>query len=231
MTTMDHEIAAKFDTYEDYLDSLITQEHLYYLGSRDTARQLFEIGCLCGSEVMGRAKFELKKQELLDQKTTKRSAQVPLAHLGGELANTPLVQKLAELEDDVRSGQKTVLIFIRGENSNGQEVSAYIDYGDRLRTEDWHPFFQGKRLLKPKITDVSFYNWKTRTTHHNESSNFEVKAENEKGMIFVNKKDMKEFSLDPADAANPGDNTVRYDIEDPNYTHCVVYVHSSRRKQ
>ena len=42
-------------------------------------------------------------------------------------------------------------------------------------------------------------------------------------------RDSKQFSLDPADAENPGDNTVRYDIDDPNYEHCVLYVHSSRR--
>jgi hypothetical protein len=52
MTTIEHEIVSHFDTYEDYLDSKITQEHLYYLGSRDVARQLFGLGCIGGSEVM-----------------------------------------------------------------------------------------------------------------------------------------------------------------------------------
>lgn len=229
-TTIEHEIVAQFDTYEDYLDSKITQEHLYYLGSRDVARQLFELGCVGGSDVMDRKKFEQKKLDLAEQKNTKRSAQVPLTHIGCDLNFSPLMEKLAEIEDEVRNGQKTALIFIRGINSSGQEVSAYIDYGDRLRNEDWRNYFQKKRPLKPKITDMSYYNWKTRNVNQSDSTNFDVQADNDRGIIITNKRDMKEFSLDPANAANPGDNTVRYDIEDPNYLHCVLYVHSSRRK-
>lgn len=230
MATFEHEIAAQFDTYEDYLDSKITQEHLYYLGSREVARRLFELGCVGGSEVMDRKKFEQKKQEILDQKNTKRSAQVPLTHVGCDLSFSPLMEKLAEIEDEVRNGQKTALIFIRGYNNAGQEVSAYIDYADRLRTEDWRNYFQKRRPLRPKTTDMSFYNWKTRTIHRNESTSFQVKADNDTGIIISNTRDSKQFSLDPADAQNPGDNTVRYDIDDPNYEHCVLYVHSSRRK-
>jgi hypothetical protein len=64
MTTIEHEIVARFETYEEYLDSKITQEHLYYLGSRDVARQLFELGCVGGSEVMDRKKFDRKSATL-----------------------------------------------------------------------------------------------------------------------------------------------------------------------
>jgi hypothetical protein len=162
MTTIEHEIVSHFDTYEDYLDSKITQEHLHYLRSRDVARQLFELGCIGGSEVMDRKKFDQKKQDLADQKNTKRSAQVPLTNVGCDLSASPLMQKLAEIEDEVRNGQKTALIFLRATNSSGQEVSAHIDYTDRLRSEDWRNYFQGRRLLRPKTTDMSFYNWKTR---------------------------------------------------------------------
>jgi hypothetical protein len=136
MTTIEHEIVLHFDTYDDYLDSKITQEHLYYLRSRNVARQLFELGCIGGSEVMDRKKFDQKKQDLADQKNTKQSAQVPLTHVGCDLSASPLMQKLAEIEDEVRNGQKTALIFLRATNSSGQAVSAYIDYADRLRSED-----------------------------------------------------------------------------------------------
>ena len=230
MTTLEHEIVAQFDTYEEYLDSKITQEHLYYLGSRDVARQLFELGCVGGSEVMERKKFEQKKQELADQKNTKRSAQIPLTHQGCDLSFSPLMEKLGDIEDEVRNGQKTALIFIRDFNAAGQEVSAYIDYADRLRNEDWTNYFKKQKKLRPKTSDMSFYNWKTRTVHRNESTSFEVHADNDKGIIINNRRDMKEFSLDPNMSDKPGDNTIRYDIEDPNYLHCVLYIHSSRRK-
>ncbi|KAH0795584.1 cilia- and flagella-associated protein [Histomonas meleagridis] len=230
MTTPEHEIVSHFETYEDYLDSKISQEHLYYLGNRDVARRLFELGCAGGSEVMDRKKFEQKKAELDDLKNAKRSAQIPMAHLGCDLSFSPLMEKLAEIEEEVRNGQKTALIFIRSINSSGQEVSGYIDYADRLRTEDWRMYFQKKKPLRPRPEDMSYYNWKTRTIHRNESSSFEVHANNDRGIIINNRRDMKEFSLDPADADHPGDNTVRYDIDDPNYLHVVLYVHTSRRK-
>lgn len=226
---MDLDIVGRFETYEDYLDSKITQEHLYYLGSKDVARQLFELGCVGGLDIMERSKFQQKKQELQEQKTTKRSAQVPLAHINCDSSKSPLMMKLAEIEDEVRNGQKTCLIFLRSINAKEQEISAYIDYADRLRTEDWVPYFSCKKLLKPKITDMSFFNWKTRTITHNESSTFDVKANNDRGIIVTNKRDQKDINLDPTEK-NPGDNTKRYDIDDPNYLHCVLYIHDSRRK-
>ncbi|OHS95953.1 hypothetical protein TRFO_37924 [Tritrichomonas foetus] len=230
MTTLEHEIVAQYETYEDYLDAKITQEHLFYLGTRDVARQLFELGCVGGSEVMERRKFEQKKQELLDQKNMKRSAQVPLAHQGCDLGFSPLMEKLAEIEDEVRNGQKTALIFIRDFNHSGQEVSGYIDYSDRLRNEDWLNYFKKKKKLMPTTSDMSFFNWKTRTISHNETSSFEVHGDNDKGIVINNRRDMKEFSLDPLMTEKPGGNTIRYDIEDANYLHCVLYVHTSRRK-
>ena len=37
--------ALKYDTYEQYLDSQISQLDLYYLEDQDLARQLVELGC------------------------------------------------------------------------------------------------------------------------------------------------------------------------------------------
>ena len=38
----------------------------------------------------------------------------------------------------------TTIIFIRDKNGNGQEVSGYIDYAQRLRTEDFVFYFEKK---------------------------------------------------------------------------------------
>ena len=43
----------------------------------------------------------------------------------------PLWQTLAEAEEAVRSGKRSVIIFIRDHNARGQEISGYIDYGHR----------------------------------------------------------------------------------------------------
>jgi hypothetical protein len=35
----------------------------------------------------------------------------------------------------------TTIIFIRDKNNNDQEISGYIDYAQRLRAEDFNPYF------------------------------------------------------------------------------------------
>ena len=42
--------ALKYDTYEQYLDSQISQMDLYYLEDQDLARQLVELGLICYGE-------------------------------------------------------------------------------------------------------------------------------------------------------------------------------------
>ena len=46
------------------------------------------------------------------------------------------------------------LIFIRDKNSRGQEISGYIDYAHRLKTEDFEPYFVGKKRLLPRPSDL-----------------------------------------------------------------------------
>lgn len=83
----------------------------------------------------------------------------------------------------VRTGKMTTIIFIRDKNNNGQEVSGYIDYAQKLRTEDFTPYFERKykidfsstvslmiyyrKRLLPKPTDLSYYNWETQLSTSN----------------------------------------------------------------
>lgn len=46
------------------------------------------------------------------------------------------------------------IIFIRDRNSRGQEISGYIDYAFRLKTEDFEPYFSGKKRLIPRPSDL-----------------------------------------------------------------------------
>ena len=61
----------------------------------------------------------------------------------------------------------TSIIFVRTTNAKGQQVSAYIDYAHRLKTEDFGPYFAGEKKLMPKPTDLSYYNWETQASTHN----------------------------------------------------------------
>ncbi|KAI4820293.1 hypothetical protein KUCAC02_028277, partial [Chaenocephalus aceratus] len=48
------------------------------------------------------------------------------------------------------------VIFIRDHNTLGQEVSGYIDYAHRLKTQDFEPYFSGKMRLMPGRSDLCF---------------------------------------------------------------------------
>ncbi|KPP67151.1 hypothetical protein Z043_114286, partial [Scleropages formosus] len=49
------------------------------------------------------------------------------------------------------------IIFIRDRNSLGQEISGYIDYSHRLKTEAFEPYFNGKKRLLPRPTDLRLH--------------------------------------------------------------------------
>lgn len=46
------------------------------------------------------------------------------------------------------------IIFIRDLNPLGREVSGYIDYAHRLKTQDFEPYFSGKKKLLPRRSDL-----------------------------------------------------------------------------
>lgn len=41
------------------------------------------------------------------------------------------------------------------------EISGYIDYAHRLKTENFKVYFEGQKKLLPKMSDLSYYNWHT----------------------------------------------------------------------
>lgn len=46
------------------------------------------------------------------------------------------------------------IIFIRDYNTLGQEVSGYIDYAHRLKTQDFEPYFSRRKRLMPERSDL-----------------------------------------------------------------------------
>ncbi len=120
------------------------------------------------------------------------------------------------------------IIFIRDRNAKGQEVSGHIDYALRLKSENFEPYFERRKKLMPKPTDLSYYNWETQTSTSNSTPNFQVIADNEAGLLFKNKRDRKVINVDPN--ANPGDNSIRTEIKSPDYLQIVIYDHMTRRK-
>ncbi|PIK37798.1 hypothetical protein BSL78_25365 [Apostichopus japonicus] len=212
-------IVTEFNTYEDFLDSQITSHDLYYLEDEELARQLVELGYRGSGEVLKREEFEARKQAAEANRLSKRSQQKTLASSGKELKN-PFLRALAQREEANRSGKMTTIIFIRDKNAKGQEISGYIDYAHRLKTEDFEPYFTGRR---------SFFNWETQTSTSNPTPNYQVIAENATGLLFKNKRDRKILTVDPKEPS-PGDNSTRTPLDCPQYTQVVFYDHITRRK-
>lgn len=68
-----------FNTYEDYLDSLISSQDRYYLEEDELARQLIEIGSR-KADVLSREEFLAKKQALEDVKRNQTEFRQQVIH-------------------------------------------------------------------------------------------------------------------------------------------------------
>uniref|UniRef100_A0A8C6P2D7 Cilia- and flagella-associated protein 299 n=1 Tax=Nothobranchius furzeri TaxID=105023 RepID=A0A8C6P2D7_NOTFU len=124
-----------------------------------------------------------------------------LASTGKELKDN-FLKALAEREEANRSGKSTSVIFIRDSNTLGQEVSGYIDYAQRLKTQDFEPYFSRKKKLMPGPSDLCYYNWKTQVSTSNSSTNFQVIYDDPNGILFQHKKDKKILNVDPLTGAS-----------------------------
>uniref|UniRef100_A0A7S3IQ90 Cilia- and flagella-associated protein 299 n=1 Tax=Strombidium inclinatum TaxID=197538 RepID=A0A7S3IQ90_9SPIT len=123
----------------------------------------------------------------------------------------------------------TTIIFIRDQRKGRNEISGYIDLAHRLKTEDFRQIFEGKKMLMPKPTDLSFFNWDAQYATLNDSPNFRVDANSDAGLLFRNKRDRKVINVDP-NKDPPGDGTKRVEIECSEYTQVVFFDHITRRK-
>eukprot|EP00434_Breviolum_minutum_P045902 symbB.v1.2.041256.t1/scaffold7979.1/size8349/2 len=236
----------KFTTYEDYLDSQITPQDRFYLEEDELARQLVEIGCRKG-EVLTREDFAARREAAENAKKAGKScsaggfggvqfapqarlqnAPKVLASAQKNLTDFPVLRHLAMREELVRSGKLSTIIFIRDKNHRGQEISGYIDYGHRLKTENFEPYFERKKRLLPKSSDLSFYNWDTQHSTSNESPNFQILPDHEQGLLFKNKRDRKVISVDPR--SEPGDNSKRLEVPTTEYIQVVIFDHMTRKK-
>jgi hypothetical protein len=219
----------EYQSYEDYLDNQITATDVYYLEDVELARSLVELGVRGNGEVIKREEFDERK-EAAEQARQARLNKKPkrLASQGKSVEDHPLLQALKDREEAVRNGKLTTIVFIRDKNEKGQEVSGYIDYGHRLKSENMEPYFERKKPLMPRPTDLSFYNWETQMSTSNPTPNFQVIADNESGLLFKNKRDRKVINVDPR--ARPGDNSTRTELQTTEFMQVVIYDHVTRRR-
>lgn len=216
----------EFQNYEDYLDSLVTSADMYYLKSSKIARQLAELGYRCTGETLSEESFYRRSRVV-------RNLLFPL-HRTYELTSEfvkpsgRLMEELALRERSNRLNVLSTVIFLRHLAKRSQfEESAYIDFADRLRKENWLPYYRGERLLSPRRRDLAYYHWRLGRALLNESRNYLPIVDPERGLLLKNIHDRQMITVDPA-AASPGVHTTRTRIHCPFYEHVILYDHVVR---
>ena len=89
-------------------------------------------------EIIKREEFDAAKR---DMQVTRMHGQAfsttQNASANTQLKDFPFLFALAQREQLVRDGKLACIIFIRDKNHAGQEISGYIDYGHRLKIDDF----------------------------------------------------------------------------------------------
>ncbi|XP_067205152.1 cilia- and flagella-associated protein 299-like [Linepithema humile] len=217
-----------FKNYEEYLDSLVSPADICYLRSSKTARQLAELGYRCTGEILNEESFYRRLRIVKDLLLPVHRPYV----LTSEFVrpDSKLMEELALRERPNRLGILSTIVFLRRFIEKLQfEESAYIDFGDRLKSEDWLSYYRGEKKLTPRKRDLAYYHWRTGRTHLNETRNYIPIIDPERGLLFKNIHDRQMITVDPA-AASPGVHTTRIRIRCPFYEHVILYDHVNRSK-
>lgn len=216
----------KFDSYEAYLDSLITCKDLSYLQSIYDARTIAELGYRSSGDTLTREEF-IKRFAAVHSYFFPKMMPTDLLSKHVEITEN-FLQELANREKGNKNGYLATIIFIRHYTKAGFEVSGYIDYADRLRHQDWLPIYQGKKRLWPRTDDLSFYHWRNKTITMNNSLNFKVVIDPVHGLQFQCWHDRKYISVNPN--APVTWHTTRTTIPTDKYEHVVLLDHLIRRR-
>lgn len=216
------DLVTKFDTYEDFLDSQITELDLFYLQDIEIIRKLVECGFRGTGEVLKRNEFDKHKAFLSQIKLTKKGLQSILYdHTFFTYDN--VLCELARREKLNREGILNSIIFIRIINPKSIEISSYIDFADRLVNEDFSEIFSGSKKLQPSVNDLSYYNWRTQKCFSNESKNYLVLTNNLNGILFKNKKTRIIINVDPFQKTH--ELTSRIEVSTKDYLQFVFFDH------
>ncbi|XP_044272124.1 cilia- and flagella-associated protein 299-like [Tribolium madens] len=216
----------QFETYEDYLDSLITEQDRCYLQDTVAARTIAELGYRSSGETLSRQQFEKRLAAVIaylypDYKPYELASE-------GIAGGDPIQKELAIRERPNRVGILSTIIFLRYQTKKGFEVSGYIDYAHRLSNQDWKPFFREGQQVLPQPTDLGYYHWKLGKTMSNNSINYKVCVDPVKGLVFQNRYDRRIICVDPSQ--DPGANTTRKRVESDIYDHVILYDHVVRQR-
>lgn len=185
-----------FDNYYEFLGEFIKPEDRMYLEDEDLARDVKELYEINKGDIRSKADFDRKKEEIEAKGKKDESKEKPLYSQGKTFEKGTFLHELAEREQEVRNGRKSTIIFIRYKEKNGKESSAYIDYRERLKNDNFEEIFNGSKDLIPRNTDLSYYSWNHKKINSNDSTFFRVDAGPKELLSFRNNTDRKIINVD-----------------------------------
>lgn len=218
-----------FENYEEYLDSLVSPVDIYYVRSSKTARQLAELGYRCTGEILSERSFYRRLRIVKNLLFPVHRPYVLTCEYITPAGR--LMEELSLRERSNRLGYLSTIVFVRhfATKLRQFEESAYIDFGDRLKSENWLPYYRGEKRLSPFKRDLAYYYWRTGRTSLNETRNYVPIVDPKRGLLFKNIHDRQVITVDPT-AASPGVDTTRVRIHCPFYEHVILYDHVIRSK-
>ncbi|XP_033150816.1 cilia- and flagella-associated protein 299 [Drosophila busckii] len=170
----------EFKSHADYMMSLITLEDKRYLQNTRVAKKIAELGFRTNGKVYDEAEFEATKAHTLEN----LNPRLNLSALHGALytGEDRALCALADREHGNLTQKLATIIFLLVHDASGFDLSSYIDYSNSLHrgnmqeigSRDWSAIFEGRRPLRPKRSDLSFYDWHRKLVCYNNSSNYEV---------------------------------------------------------
>ena len=189
-------IVERFENYYEFLGEFIKPEDRMYLDDEDLARDVKELYEINKGDIRSKADFDKKKADLETLGKKDESKEKPLYSEDKKFEPDTFLYELASREQEVRNGRKSTIIFIRYKDQSGKEYSAYIDYRERLKTDNFEEIFNGTKDLIPKPSDLSYYSWNQKKVFSNDSTFFRVDAEPKELLSFRNNTDRKTIHVD-----------------------------------
>lgn len=190
------QIVNRFENYYEFLGEFIKPEDRMYLEDEDLARDVKELYEINKGDIKSKSDFDRKKKEIEMRGKVDENKEKPLYSQGKTFDKGTFLYELAIREQEVRNGRKSTIIFIRYKDQTGKEHSAYIDYRERLKNDNFEEIFNGTKHLVPKPTDLSYYNWNLKKVFSNDSTFFRVDAGPKELLSFRNNTDRKIINVD-----------------------------------
>ncbi|KAH8418891.1 hypothetical protein KR222_009761, partial [Zaprionus bogoriensis] len=185
----------KYNTYTDYLSSFMKAEDYRYFGNMGSIRKLVKLGYRSTrmySEDEYKAMIE-KIAEMINPKVTSS-----ILYGNYFYGDDEALEALAEREEANLLSRISTIIFLQIRQRSGFDISGYIDFEKSLRDcmqkrpehTNWKAVFEGRVLLKPKPTDLSYFDWHRGIVLHTDTDSWQSVV-GSRSLVFMHKADHK----------------------------------------